>query len=483
VPDLEVDIRGEAQKLWTCRDPEVLIEGPAGTGKSFAVAHYLLHCARRWPGCRILVVRKTRKSLTDSFMVTLEQVMADDPELGWGKPASPLGNDRLTRHSYRIGQSEIVLGGMDEPTRLFSTSYDIVFVNEATELTLHEWETLHRALRHWRMPYQQLLGDCNPSHKNHWLRQRTMQPYQVPRELAGKVPPAREGQMMTTSLHSRHEDNPTIKPAYLARLAALTGPRKERLYWGRWVTTEGLIYPEWDESKHIVSLVSEEPDGRPRDRSGKLVLNWFFGAQDWGYENPGCAQVWGVDRDDCIYRVAEIYWPRQTIEWWSEVWAKWVDQYDIRTIVCDHDPEAIRMLNDRLGIWGGRRHSRIARRCIKARPKFTGWNHVRDQLAAGRLFFVRDAHPRGFCPELLEIMQPACSEQEIDGYVYRSWDAGHALEAREDEAPGAPNHGMDTMLYAAMWHWKKDVAETGGEHRFQPGSYGAILGHEDVMRN
>src|SRR5690348_14956184 len=99
--------RGAALKLWTDRRPEVLVSGPAGTGKSRACLEKIHACCLRWPGCRWLIVRKTRESLTESALVTFEEKVL--PE------SSPIkaGPQRRLRQAYRYANgSEVVVGGL-----------------------------------------------------------------------------------------------------------------------------------------------------------------------------------------------------------------------------------------------------------------------------------------------------------------------------------------------------------------------------------
>ena len=52
--------------------PEIILSGPAGTGKSFACLWKLHQTALDHPGARCLIVRKTRESITESALVTFE---------------------------------------------------------------------------------------------------------------------------------------------------------------------------------------------------------------------------------------------------------------------------------------------------------------------------------------------------------------------------------------------------------------------------
>jgi phage terminase large subunit len=60
---------GVAQGLLYCHAPEVLMEGPAGTGKTRALLEKANLCALKYPGMRALLVRKTRESMTESVLV------------------------------------------------------------------------------------------------------------------------------------------------------------------------------------------------------------------------------------------------------------------------------------------------------------------------------------------------------------------------------------------------------------------------------
>jgi PBSX family phage terminase large subunit len=226
-PRLSYFPQGACRDLFFCLDPEVLIEGPAGTGKSLACLKRLDRNAVKYPGCRQLILRKTRESLTQSALVTFERHVI-----------IPGGRVRFhtTLQSYLYPNgSAIVVGGLDKDTKVMSAEYDAVYVQEATELAEPEWETLTTRLRHGVIPHQQMIADCNPSSPNHWLNKRCN---------AGK----------TTRIVGTHEDNPVLWDAreqrwtdegvaYMARLEALTGHRYQRLRLGKWVAAEGLVYP------------------------------------------------------------------------------------------------------------------------------------------------------------------------------------------------------------------------------------------------
>jgi len=198
--------KGGAKALLYCRDPEVLLSGPAGTGKSRAALEKLNLLAIKYPGFRGLLVRKTRESLLQSALVTFETevLVPTQARYFFGK-----GEWR-----YRNG-SVIVTGGLDKVSKIMSSEYDVIYVQEATEISEDEWEHLTTRLRRATVPYQQIIGCSNPAGPNHWLKKRSE---------AGRL----------TLISSTHEDNPLLYSevtatyteagkAYLAKLDAL-GP-------------------------------------------------------------------------------------------------------------------------------------------------------------------------------------------------------------------------------------------------------------------
>jgi len=219
---------------------EVILSGPAGTGKSLAALYKLYACAMRYPGFRGAIIRKTRTSLTETGLVTFERDV-----LGLDHKLLVNGPSRAYRSRYTFDNgSEIVIAGLDRPSRILSSEYDIIFVQQAEEIALREWEILTTRLRNYQMPYQQLIGDCNPESPMHWIKQR--------------------GESNALVLwETTHQDNPLLWDArtndwteegrrYLATLDKLTGATKRRLRYGEWVHPEGAIYETFDEDRHVV---------------------------------------------------------------------------------------------------------------------------------------------------------------------------------------------------------------------------------------
>ncbi len=113
---------GGNKEVFYCKAPECVASGPAGTGKSSACLAKLAFFCEKAPNIRCLIVRKTRESLTESGLVTLEQKIL--------APGSSVlrGPMRRLRSSYRFANgSEIVIGGLDKASKVMSTEYDLIY--------------------------------------------------------------------------------------------------------------------------------------------------------------------------------------------------------------------------------------------------------------------------------------------------------------------------------------------------------------------
>jgi PBSX family phage terminase large subunit len=235
--------RGGCRDFYTAIDSEVLAVGPAGTGKTLAACWKLHHIAIHAPGARILMVRKVLEDLKAGALATYTNQVK--PELD---NVRAFGGNRFYPGEFRYDNGSVLqVVGMDKPGKVMSAEYDVIYANEATELTEDDWESLKSRLRNGRYAYQQLLGDCNPTNPRHWLR-------------------ARCENGLTRYIQTTHQDNPlywdtnlnawtTVGYAYVQQtLAGLTGIRRKRLFEGVWAAAEGVVYPEFDFQTNVRTM-------------------------------------------------------------------------------------------------------------------------------------------------------------------------------------------------------------------------------------
>lgn len=428
---LEFKRRGAIKELFAMeregRFPsELLIEGPAGTGKSRGWGEFLYKLTQKYPGTRGAILRKTRVSLTESFLVTWEGdvLLPDDP--------AREGPTRAHRSTYTWPNgTEVWIGGLDNPTRLYSAQFDWIYVQEATELTLDEWERLARALRNHKMPFQFIGGDCNPDAPTHWLNQRCIQ---------GK----------TARLVSRHKDNPSIRPEYVARLSNLTGVRRRRLFLGEWCAAEGMVWETYDAATNII----DEPEWRT-----SLGIVEYRASFDWGSTHPGVLGIWGLDSRKRATLVATWQRTGMTPQWWAERLCDAMREFQIQRAVGDPSrPEMIRLMNDCLGQRG---YSRIVYPANNKKAS-TGagdmgglalvkWGFTKDETGTPRIRFLRNALRGGPDPELLEGFKPTWVCEEIPSYVHARDASGEFMFETTDK--DCADDGCDMTRYMATDNW------------------------------
>jgi len=205
-------------------------------------------------------------------------------------------------------------------------------------------------------------------------------------------------------------------------LQALTGVRRTRFLKGKAARPEGMVYEAWDETVHLVY-----------DRDVPK-LRRYIAAQDWGYTNPGCLGVWGMDNDDRMYLVAQIYSARKLNSWWTDRAVELDKEFGLEVVVCDpSQPEYIRAYRDA---------------DLNAIPAFNevqpGIDVVADRLAdPPGLFVVRDSI-RFEDQRLKQNKRPYRVEDEFVGYVWAD-KKGKEQPVKEDD------HGLDMTRYAVCY--------------------------------
>lgn len=399
-------LRGAALRLWQCRGPEVMISGPAETGKTFASLFKLDALLWKYPGAQAVLCRKVRDTIYPTVLQTYQKkVLRPDA------PVRVYGGERPAWFDYPNG-ARLWLAGLDDPGKALSSERDFIYVNQAEEINDDDWQVLTTRTtgRAGNAPYGQVLADCNPAHPHHWIKQRAA---------AGKL----------LLLESRHEDNPSLHDGEgwtdrgkrtLAALDALTGIRRQRLRFGLWTQAEGQVYDGWEPAVHVVERAIIGP-------------TWArYWSVDFGYTNPFVLQWWAADPDGRLVLYRELYRTGRLVEDHARTAvALSAGEPRPRAVICDHDAEGRATFE---------RHAQV--RTVPA---------VKDimagiQAVAARLRRAGDGKPRltvvknatvEVDEKLVEAKKPVCTADEFDSYV---WDTGNGR--RKGETPvDRDNHG------------------------------------------
>lgn len=427
-----LELRGAARELWRCTAHEQMLSGPAESGKTVPWCHKLHALMWAFPGCQLVMARKLLVDLYPSVFQTWLRVTKSRTDNPAGQYLRYYGGAKPEWVSLPNG-SRLWLAGLDHPGKALSSERDGVYINQAEEVALEDWETLltRTTGRGAVMPWTFVGGDCNPGPPTHWILDR----FQPSNPVPGRV-----------FLESRHEDNPALFHAdgtiteqgrrSLAILDGLTGTRKERLRHGRWAQAEGVVYEGWDPGVHLVDPFPI-PDDWPRYR-----------AIDFGYINPFVC-LWGAtDPDGRLYIYRELYGTRRLVEEWADGrrGSEMVNPHNIwslssgeryRATVRDHDAGEGAILESR-GI-----------------PTVPAYKAVREgiQAVAARLTVQPDGKPRLMVfrgarvnppdPHLMQDRKPTCTADEFPGYVWHTKGG----QDRHEEPLKEDDHGCDAARY------------------------------------
>lgn len=394
-----VVFRGAAREFWRCKDHELILVGAAETGKTFAGLHKLDALMWKYPGAQAALVRKFASTMAGTVCQTYAKVANMEV-------IRVLGGTSPERYIYP-NSSQVWIGGMDNPSKVLGGERDFIYVNQAEELILEDWETLlTRATgRAANAPYAQLMGDCNPAGTRHWIRTRES----------------------LTRLQSIHKDNPTLYDeegnltergkVTMATLGNLSGVRRQRLLEGQWATAEGVVYDMFNLAVHVI------------EREESEFTQWYLTC-DEGYTNPAVILLVGVDPDGRWHIVKEFYKRGVLQEAVIKQALEWQAEYKVSLVAVDAAAA---------GLIADMKNAGINAQPAKGRV-LDGIQGIQNRLK-----------PQGDDRPRLTV-SPACTEliNEFENYVWKP---------EKDEPVKQYDHALDALRYLdnslqeAGWSW------------------------------
>ena len=413
--------------------PECMLSGPFDTGKTFGALNKLLTLSWLYRNLHVAVVRKTYASLKASALQTLwDKVLSIDPQnppseydiYGGGSP-----------QTFKVVPTNSLwrFVGMDEPTRLLSGEFDFIYVVQAEELNLNDWEMLTGRCngRAGHSPFFQVMGDCNPDVPTHWIVNRPPlklfetthldNPTIYQRDAAGNLVLDEDGEPVPT-------------PGGVHRLRTLknmTGLRYKRGFLGLWVGAEGVVYGDFDPKKHVIDRHPIPPEWK-RYRS-----------IDFGFTHPFVCQWWAEDDYGRLIMYREIFMTGRTVRDHAELINELTGEEKITATICDWDAEDRATLEEN-GI-----------KTIKADKRVkVGIEKCEDRLKSmidgkPKVMFMRDSLVEQD-ETLKDKNKPTRTTEEFPGYVWAN--IGDKEATARDERPIKKNDdGMDAFRYLVMY--------------------------------
>ena len=415
------ELRGASLQLGSCRDTEVGLDGPAGTGKTFGALYYIHVLLLTYPGAKWLTTRRYNTDLAGSAMATYQNDVLNPSEgvhYFGGNKVKPPG------FIYPNG-SFMAVNGLDRPGRLKSFECDGVYINEATECEVDHIEFARMRLRKGVMPFQQLLMDFNPDAPEHWLNQRM-------------------NSGVTTRLLSRHEDNPRYfdartqdwteegKRYIFGILGGLTGVRLARYRYGQWAAAEGTVYEDsFDRARNVVKRFD-------------IPLAWpRYMSVDFGFTHPFVCKWYAEDPDGRYYCYREIYMTERLVEEHAKQikelsrWGQTGGDPLPRVVYTDHAAQERETLHKHTGLFTTLAHKAVSEGIQAMAARLRPAGDGRPRL----MYFENCLVERD--PKLVSAKKPTCTLEEFPSYV---WDT-RGGQKKGDVPVKEFDHGMDTDRY------------------------------------
>lgn len=264
--------------------------GARGGGKSWSVRTKAVLLSLNYPGIKILIVRRTYPELVNNHIIILRPQLLGIAKYNDKDKVMKFGNGSTINFMYCQYDKDL--------DRLQGTEYDVIFLDEAAQLTEHQMKSITACCRGVNNFPKRIYYTCNPGGQGHAYIKRI---FIDKRYIDGEDPDDYE---FVQSLVTDNRALMLSQPDYIKQLEALPPKLREAWLYGRWDVFEGQIFEEFrDLPDHYV------------DRLGTHVINPFkvpdswkiLRGFDWGYSKPFSVGWYAVDHDGRMYRIRELY--------------------------------------------------------------------------------------------------------------------------------------------------------------------------------
>jgi hypothetical protein len=434
----------------------VAFGGARGGGKSWAVRTKAKLLCLRYPGIRLLIVRRTYPELVNNHIRQLRTELLGVARYNDKDKVLTFGNGSSINFAYCARDGDL--------DRLQGVEYDVIFLDEATQLSEFQMQAITACLRGVNDFPKRVYFTCNPGGQGHQYIKRLF----VDRRFAEGEKP--EDYVFIRCAAADNKALMTKQPDYIRQLEAL--PEKLRRAWllGDWNVFEGQFFEEFtDDPRHYA------------DRRFTHVIDPFevpegwtiYRSFDWGYAKPFSCGWWAVDYDGRLYRILELYGctkePNTGVKWTPDrVFAeihrvetehRWLKGKNIQGVA---DP----------AIWDAESGESIAETAARHRVYFTkgdnkrlpGWMQVHYRMAfdeGGKPMLYVFRGCKSFIRTLpgLQYDEHAVEDVDTDGEDHIADETRYMCMARPIKPRMAPQRDtyLDNPMYTALDIPREDV--------------------------
>lgn len=369
--------------------------GARGGGKSWSVRTKAKLLCFNYPGIKILIVRRTYPELINNHIKVLRPELLGVATYNDKDKVLKFVNGSTINFMYCDNDKDL--------DRLQGQEYDVIFLDEATQLSEYQMKTIAVCCRGVNDFPKRIYYTCNPGGQGHSY---------IKRIFIDKKYEAGEDPNDYSFIQSLVTDNKVLmesQPDYIKQLEAL--PPKLRKAWleGDWNIFEGMFFEDFRDTPDLELCYKAgiSPEDAVKQRRFTHVIEPFdiprgwniMRSYDFGYNKPWSLGYWAIDYDGVLYRIMDVYgWngtPDEGNKWTPDEQFKYIAELE-QTHPMLKDRKIVDSVADP-AIWDSSRGESIADTATRYGIHFTPGDHKR---IAGwmqfhyRLQFDENGYPR-----------------------------------------------------------------------------------------
>ncbi|MDD2954942.1 MAG: phage terminase large subunit [Oscillospiraceae bacterium] len=211
--------------------------GARGGGKSWAVRKKASLLAVRYPGIRMLLLRRSMPELRENHILPLMTELHGIATYRETDKAFGFANGSRLRFGYCDSERDVL--------QYQGQEFDVIFMDEATQFSYFQFSTLKACLRGANHFPKRMYLTCNPGGVGHeWVKRLFVRREYLPGENPADY----------TFIPARVYDNRALldcDPGYVSMLENLPGDLKRAWLEGDWEIFAGQYFTEFREDVHV----------------------------------------------------------------------------------------------------------------------------------------------------------------------------------------------------------------------------------------